>query len=145
MLEISIDNAHHTDPFAELRHAWPQATHAPHVETNGNARLRSGIQSVDDLRIDERIDLGIDKCLLSLLPPVRLSLDQLDQPLPQARRGRLDFAVTLRLRIACDGIEEGDRVRAELFVRCEQAGIAINASRDFVVVSRAEVNVADDA
>ena len=84
MLEKAPDEAFHPDVLGKTGHLGPQAADAAHHEIDGDARLARLVERGDDLRIDERIHLGPDRCRAAGLGVRDLLLDVRDDPFADA-------------------------------------------------------------
>ncbi len=76
MLEEAADHALDADMLAEPRHARAQAADAAHHEVDLHAGAGGRIEPVDQLRVDQRIELGPDRSRLASLRLGDLRVDQ---------------------------------------------------------------------
>ena len=60
VLEVAVDNTDDFDVLAQPRDTRPQTADTAHIELYFHALLRHGVQCLDDVGIDERVELGHD-------------------------------------------------------------------------------------
>src|SRR5439155_671119 len=77
------------NPVREARHARPQRAHRPDEKVDLRAVLRSGVQGVDDLLVDQVVDLDGDPTADHRLP-----LDELCDRGTQVGRRDEELAIT---------------------------------------------------
>ena len=87
MLEGSIDDAHDGNVFAQASDGGLQTTDSANIQPYRNTRLAGPVQGLDDLGIDQRIELGINKRFLTLESALGLLFDQRDELLAKPQRG----------------------------------------------------------
>src|SRR5205814_10026226 len=114
VLEEAIHYAHHADVLRRTGNPRPQAADTPHQQVDGDPGSAGGIESADDGRIDERVHLRDDAGGLAATRPLRLALDEREDPLlqPEGRDGK--SLPLRRLGVAGQEVEERRRIVREL-------------------------------
>ena len=144
MFQKPVHDAAHRDVFAQTRHARTQAADAANDEVNFHARLGRGVKGLDQLRFNERVELGDDARRQAALRIGRFARDELQQPGVQVKRGHDEFFHALKLADAGKQVEQVRRVLAKFRPARQQAQVRVKLRRVGVVVAGAEVNITAD-
>src|SRR5262249_62363247 len=139
MLEKAADHALDADMFTETRHARSQAADAPYYEVDLHASARGGIQPVDQLRVNERVELSPDGGRLSGLGISNLRIDQGIQGRPQSHRCEGDLLHPFGTRVTRHVIEQARCIAPHHRIAGEEREVRVDAGGDRMIVAGAEV------
>src|SRR6266852_4854514 len=112
VLQEAADDGAHPDALGQTRHPWPKGAHAADDEVDLRTRLRRRIEPIDDVWVDEVVDLDRDPAAR-----LRLALDQLHDPGPQARRRDQQLAIPMLAAVSRQEVEELSDVGADVGIR----------------------------
>src|SRR5437763_2826386 len=122
--------------------AGAQHADAAHYQINLYARARSLVERGDDLGVGYAVDLDDDARREARARVLGLAADERERLLAQVRGRDDELSVVLLAREACQEVEEVCGVRANVFVRGEEAEVCVEVRGDRVVVARRDVYVA---
>ena len=140
MLEIPTDDRTNGDVLGQAGYAGAQAADAADDEIDPRPRVGCGVQLVDHLRVDERVDLHHD---LTVGPG--LATDEVSQLVAQVHRRDHQSAVFAGPAVAGEVVEQLRQVGAEIGIAGKHAEVFVRRSGLRVVVAGAEVAVAADS
>ena len=136
MLQIPAHDAGHMDVLRPGGDARAHTADAPQDELHLNPRLAGLRQLVDDLPLGHGVGLDADKALRTL---GNLSVDQLQQPGLDPRRGGQQVAVGPLQVPHQHVLEEGRAVPSDLLVGGHEAQVRVLLVGVLVVISGADL------
>ena len=120
MLKKATNDASNANRFREAGHVGAQHADASHDQINLNARLRSFVESANNLRVGHAVHFGYDARRSPGARVLGLALNQFHCALAQINRRDHQLAILVLARIAREEIEQVRCVLANLLVCCEK-------------------------
>ena len=143
MLQKSADKRLDADVVGEAGDARPQAANAAYHDVDLHACPTGGVESVDDLRIDERIAFDPDLRWPAEPGVVDLIGDIAQQRFLERDRRNRHLLETVGLGIAGDEIENAGDVAPDRRIGGEKRNVGINPGGDGMIIAGAEVTIVD--
>ena len=145
VLQEAADEASDGDVVTDAGDARDEYADPPDDELDPDACLRSFVELIYDLLIEEGIHLGDHVCLIALLGEGDLAVDELHAALAEIDRRDDEGVPQRRVRVAGEEIEEGRSIAAELVIAGEDAEIRIELGCGCIVVAGRDMDIAADA
>ena len=141
VLEEPAHNTAHADAVADAANPRPQRADAAHEQFNVHSCLRSPVESLDNIFVDQGVDLDDHARRTPFAGMLGLPLNQAHTLLGQIQRRHQQRPVAGVLRVGSQKTENIVNRAGNLRVGREQAEIGIDAGRGRVVVAGAQVSV----
>ena len=144
VLQKAADEASDSDVVTDAGDAGDEYADPSDDELDPDACLRSFVELIYDLLIEEGIHLGDHVCLLALLGEGDLAVDELHAALAEIDRRDDEGVPQRRVRVAGEQIEEGRSIAAELVIAGEYTEIRIELGCGCIVVAGRDMDIAAD-
>src|ERR1700689_3439145 len=137
MLQESADTPVDANIVGKSRDAWPQTTNSTYPDVDLHAFPTSGIESVDDLRIDECVALDPDLRRPAQSPIVDFISDTAQKCVLECDRRNRHLLESVRLGVASDEIKYARDISPNRRIRGEKRNVRVNLGGHGMIIASA--------
>src|ERR1700722_10282046 len=139
VLEEPAYDAPHANAVAETANAWPQRTNAANDQLDINSGLRSTIERLNDIFIEQRIKLGGNPCWTAHARVLSLAINQRHTFFREIERRHHQRPIPWIFSVAGQKTQNASPGFGDFRIGREQADFRIDAGGSRVVIAGSEM------